>query len=228
MPPSAFSFKWLDVRTLTDTQNSQISAVYKHAFEVDIGLEFNPKLDSDFIDPAAYYSPVIRGAYGVIVDDANDTIVGTVGLRPIDIADGFRSGEGGSLLPPPAVISGPQTVVCELKRMFILPCARGQGLSKIMLREVMQRANDFGYEAMVLDTQVKLTAANHLYERSGFVDCARYNDNYRADRFMICALQVNDASDVVVEMPRADDAKPPVRLLAAREKGSGPTHQLLK
>src|SRR5215207_4665686 len=42
--------------------------------------------------------------------------------------------------------------VCELKRMFVLPQFRGQGVGKALARKLIEDARTMGYECMRLDT----------------------------------------------------------------------------
>jgi len=54
-------------------------------------------------------------------------------------------------------------------RWFILtPEARGQGLGRRLLAELMQAARAYGYEHMWLETFSALEAAAHLYREAGF------------------------------------------------------------
>jgi ribosomal protein S18 acetylase RimI-like enzyme len=58
--------------------------------------------------------------------------------------------------------------VCELKRMFVLPQFRGQGIGKALARKLIEDARTMGYECMRLDTGNFWTAAIKLYESLGF------------------------------------------------------------
>ena len=58
--------------------------------------------------------------------------------------------------------------VCELKRMFVLPQFRGQGIGKALARKLIEDARTMGYEYMRLDTGNFWTAAIQLYESLGF------------------------------------------------------------
>ena len=66
--------------------------------------------------------------------------------------------------------------VCELKRMFVLPQFRGQGIGKALARKLIQEARTIGYECMRLDTGNFWTAAIQLYESLGFQRIEPYND----------------------------------------------------
>ena len=160
--------------SVTPAETEQIRAVYEHAFRHDIGIDFDASLDSDFANPMAYYGPGARGAFFVVRHLPSGAIVGTSGLRNIQLPEkcqDFSETER-------------RESTCELKRMFILPLARGRGLASILLKLVVSKANTLGYHTIVLDTKRRLEAANALYSKAGFVDCSNYNDNPRADRFM--------------------------------------------
>jgi putative acetyltransferase len=66
--------------------------------------------------------------------------------------------------------------VCELKRMFVLPQYRGQGVGKALAKDLIEDARTIGYERMRLDTGNFLTAAIQLYESLGFRRIEPYND----------------------------------------------------
>lgn len=65
---------------------------------------------------------------------------------------------------------------CELKRMFVLPQFRGQGIGKALARKLIDDARTIGYECMRLDTGNFLAAAIQLYDSLGFQIIEPYND----------------------------------------------------
>ena len=73
--------------------------------------------------------------------------------------------------------------VAEIKRMWVAPGHRGRGLGKRMLRELERHASDMGCGTVRLDTNSVLTEAIAMYERAGYVEIERYNDNPYALRF---------------------------------------------
>ena len=73
---------------------------------------------------------------------------------------------------------------CELKRMYVSSGFRRLGLGQKLLDIAIDFAKSVGYSRIVLDSSKMLYAARALYQKNGFVDIPRYNDNYRADVFM--------------------------------------------
>lgn len=66
--------------------------------------------------------------------------------------------------------------VCELKRMFVSPQFRGQGVGKALARELIKDAQTIGYECMRLDTGNSLIAAIRLYESLSFQHIEPYGE----------------------------------------------------
>jgi GNAT superfamily N-acetyltransferase len=57
----------------------------------------------------------------------------------------------------------------ELKRMYVVPDARGRGLGRLLLDELERHARTLGYASLVLETGDRQAAALALYRRAGFV-----------------------------------------------------------
>lgn len=66
---------------------------------------------------------------------------------------------------------------CEIKRMYVVPEARGRGVARELLAalEVCGRAH--GYTLARLDSGPKQPAAQHLYESAGYAQIANFNGN---------------------------------------------------
>ncbi|WP_022822436.1 GNAT family N-acetyltransferase [Hymenobacter norwichensis] len=56
----------------------------------------------------------------------------------------------------------------EIKRMFVLPTHRGQGVAGAVLAELERWARELNYTACVLETGKKQPEAIRLYEKSGY------------------------------------------------------------
>ncbi len=72
---------------------------------------------------------------------------------------------------------------CELKRMFVAPAARGQGVARRLLNALQDAARELGYLVARLDTGPRQPAARHLYESEGFVEIGNFNGNPVASYF---------------------------------------------
>ncbi|HVW19226.1 MAG TPA: GNAT family N-acetyltransferase [Solirubrobacteraceae bacterium] len=67
--------------------------------------------------------------------------------------------------------------VCEIKRMYVVPEARGNGVARLLLAALEHVARDMGYARVRLDTGPDQPHARRLYERSGYVEIPDYNGN---------------------------------------------------
>jgi putative acetyltransferase len=56
----------------------------------------------------------------------------------------------------------------ELKRMYVLPDARGRGLGRLVLEELQDEARRLGYTGVVLETGDRSAAALSLYRSAGY------------------------------------------------------------
>jgi len=99
-------------------------------------------VDTDLDDIAGNY--FARGGLFEVVELADRGIVGMVGLYAKD--DG----------------------VCELRKMYLLPDMRGQGIGRQLLDRMLAAARQRGFKRMELETSSKLVEAIALYRRYGF------------------------------------------------------------
>ena len=142
--------------TLRAATNADAEVVRDLVFSVlrEYGLKSDPDgTDSDLRDLEASYH-ARGGAFDVLVDGSAE-IIGSVGLLRVD------------------------GVTCELRKMYLLPRARGRGLGKRLLDHALARARDLGYRRVVLETATALKEAIALYERRGF---RRYHPAHLSNR----------------------------------------------
>ncbi len=87
-----------------------------------------------------------------IARDEHGTAVGCVALRPTEL-------EG----------------ICEMKRLYVSPAARGSGLGRELLRAILTAARDRHYNAIRLDTVPgKMDRAIEMYRGAGFEEIPAY------------------------------------------------------
>lgn len=80
---------------------------------------------------------------------------------------------------------------CEIKRLYVRPKFRGQGISKALMEQVIFDAREIGYKYMRLDTFPFMSSAIKLYKKYGFKYIERYNDN-PAKQLYLCKWTYND------------------------------------
>jgi len=68
----------------------------------------------------------------------------------------------------------------ELKRMFVLPAHRGNGVARALLAFLEQQAHASGCTLFALETGIRQPEALALYERAGYVRCDPFG-NYTHD-----------------------------------------------
>jgi GNAT superfamily N-acetyltransferase len=66
---------------------------------------------------------------------------------------------------------------CEIKRMYVVPAARKQGVARSLLRALEDAARGLGYRIVRLDTGPLQPHARGLYESEGYVPIANFNGN---------------------------------------------------
>jgi ribosomal protein S18 acetylase RimI-like enzyme len=111
------------------------------------------RFDEELADLPGRYAPP-RGR--LLVATADGRPAGCVALRPLDEL-------------------GPEQ--CEMKRLYVVPNARGLGIGRLLVERLMAEARAEGYRVMKLDTDsdARFRAAIALYRSFGFVECERYN-----------------------------------------------------
>lgn len=79
----------------------------------------------------------------------------------------------------------PQFAKCgEVKRLYVQPEYRGQGMAVTLHEALETYARNFGYRWLYLDTADNMTAAIRFYKAHGYERCSRYNENPQATIFM--------------------------------------------
>ena len=118
--------------------------------ELNVDLDFQDvEREMDAL-PGPYAPP--DGA--ILLADVDATPVGIVAVQPLD-----------------------QEGVCEMKRLYVRPAHRGNGLGHRLASALIDVAGNLGYDVMRLDTVASMTAARTLYRSLGFEERSPYYHN---------------------------------------------------
>ena len=137
--------------------------------------------------PGEYVPP--HGALLVAEDEGK--LIGMIGLRPLDSQP---SSAGLSAVAPGAKVEAQSAKAGEMKRLFVRPDARGRGLAKQLIAQLLEEARAIGYGEIRLDTLPMMGDAQSLYVSLGFRDIPAYYDTPIAGtRFMALRLRSGQA-----------------------------------
>ncbi len=64
--------------------------------------------------------------------------------------------------------------ICEMKRLYVQPLARGHQLGRQLVQRICREAKDAGYRRICLDTLPSMSTAIQLYESMGFKAIGAY------------------------------------------------------
>ncbi|WKN29885.1 GNAT family N-acetyltransferase [Porifericola rhodea] len=135
----------LKISQITAENNIAIAQVIRQVmadFDVDPSTTIvgDPTLDRMY---ETYQQP--RAIYYVAF--WNDVLVGGCGIRKLD---------------------GTEENICELQRMFLLHQARGKGIAKQLMELCLQKAKEFAYAQIYIETLSQMHEARSLYHKFGF------------------------------------------------------------
>jgi len=145
----------ISARTEAHYQSARILFV-QYADTLGFDLEFQGFSRELATLPGSYALP--RGC--ILLAEFNTNFVGCVALRPLE------------------------SIICEMKRLFVVPEYRGRDIGRNLACSVIDRARQIGYEKLRLDTIESMKAANRLYLSLNFRTIQAYcynpleNTNY--------------------------------------------------
>lgn len=67
--------------------------------------------------------------------------------------------------------------IAEIKRLYVRPQARGQGVAKALVSAMLEEAAALGYGDVKLDTLAQMETAITLYRAFGFDDIPAYGSH---------------------------------------------------
>lgn len=79
---------------------------------------------------------------------------------------------------------------CEMKRLYVRPVLRGEGIGRRLIQRALNDAREAGYSQIYVDTLPSMREAQTLYESFGFRDSAPYCHNPLPEaRFLVMDLK---------------------------------------
>jgi GNAT superfamily N-acetyltransferase len=140
----------IDLQPATDADLDDVrSLLREYAASLSFPLDFQ-EFDREVAElPGAYAAP--GGA--LLVARASGRAVACIALRALSAE------------------------ICELKRLYVRPAARGGGLGRLLVDAALAEARRLGYGRVRLDTVPGMETAQALYERLGFREIEPYTRN---------------------------------------------------
>ncbi len=133
-----------------------IETIQKGEFNIPITPDINESVLK--AEDHFYYNHSYNFWYAV---DKEDKVIGSIGLKKWN--DSFG----------------------EIKKMFVIPEYRSQGLAKTLLKTCLKSASKHGFEKIILGSEGSLKAAHRFYEKMGFKNISRQD---LPDFFEVCPL----------------------------------------
>lgn len=127
----------------------------EYAASLPIDLGFQNFADELATLPGAYAPPAGR----LLLAGEPGAAAGCIALRPLALADAVPGTAG------------------EVKRLYVRPRARSEGLGARLVEQLLAEARAVGYRTLMLDTLASMQAAQALYRRFGFAECSPYYYN---------------------------------------------------
>lgn len=79
--------------------------------------------------------------------------------------------------------------IVEIKRMYVLPELRGQGIAGAILRELEDWSRELGFTEAILETGKKQPEAIRLYQKSGYLLIPNYGQYANVDN-SVCMKKI--------------------------------------
>jgi putative acetyltransferase len=156
------------IRPVAERDNGALTGLLRDVMEefgaAGAGSSFH---DPEVLDMAAAYAGP-GAAYFVV--ESGGRLVGGGGVGPL---------------------AGGEPRVCELRKMYLRPEARGRGLGRAVLARCLDVARQLGYQRMYLETRHTMRDARRLYERNGFAPVDKpigHTGHFGCDAWYLCDL----------------------------------------
>lgn len=133
------------IREIQHKDNAVVAKVIRQVL-IDLGV---PKVGTAYADEALNHMyenyNVPRATYFVL--EVEGEVLGCAGIAQLE--------QGAS-------------TVCELQKMYFLETARGKGHGTQMMQTCLNKAREYGFEQVYIETMPYMKAAQKLYVKTGF------------------------------------------------------------
>ena len=133
------------IRAITRKDNPRVARIIREVMTEYGAVGCGYSIEDPEVDDMFGYYPVADSTFLVIERDGE--VIGCGGIGPL------KGGDDG---------------VCELRKMYLLPEARGTGIGHRLLIQCLESAREHGYTQCYLETLEHMTHARHLYRKHGF------------------------------------------------------------
>ncbi|MGF1740598.1 GNAT family N-acetyltransferase [Vibrio profundum] len=140
------------ISPITPSYDEQVRQIIQSVGEEfgAVGEGFGPG-DAEVLNMSQHYTEDRKSLY--LLATLDNEVVGGCGIAPFSL-DSAPDHE--------------QSNLCELKKLFLLPKARGLGLGKQLTLACLDYAQSHGYSRCYLDTLSSMQSAVSLYKSLGF------------------------------------------------------------
>lgn len=146
----------INVRLATNQDRERITALV-FGILAEYGLQ--PDVESSESDLKDIEETYLKsGGIFELIEDKRGNLLGTIGLCPLDES------------------------TCKLRKMYLVPEARGRGLGRHMLERAIDHAKRLGFEIIILETVSVMKEAIRLYTRRGFQPIRQESVSPRCDQ----------------------------------------------
>ncbi|CAM0998273.1 Acetyltransferase [Rhodanobacter sp. Root179] len=133
------------IRPIESSDNAAMAAIIR-AVMPEFGAD-GPGFAIHDAEVDAMYQSYAQPRSSYFVVERDGTVIGGGGVAPLQNADAD---------------------MCELRKMYFLPAARGIGAGTAMMQRCLDAARAHGFRRCYLETLTGMDAAQTLYRRSGF------------------------------------------------------------
>jgi len=124
----------------------------------NMGYDLVPESKDKDIEQVTDIYLTHKGCFLVAVD--KDKIIGSIGIRALDNNQ------------------------AELKRFYVIKTYQSQGIGRELIHAAIEHAHKMKFDSLKLDTSSKSKKAIQIFEKIGFKEIPKYNDDPYAELYM--------------------------------------------